>query len=784
MRVGVAGSHGVAMTYDRRATAQDAPRCAHPTLERSMRLPTLAATLALLAAPCLPARAVEIDGRIDPEEWSGARHVTDFRLTQPLSREPIALSTEAWILATPEGLAVAFRNAQPAGVPRNRQRGQRDRTGAVDRVNLYVDFDGDGRTGYNLTVSIAGSISDSTITNENRFNDDWDGLWTHAVSEDADGWSVELLVPWHVAPMRAAGGDGNRVLGIGLDRVVSHTGERASWPAVGFNESRFLSVLERVEVPAYSQALLSVTPYVVGVYDNVRGAGDFDAGADVFWKPNGRFQLSGTINPDFGQVESDELVVNFSANETFFSDKRPFFTENQGFFDVPFGSLNQVSRLLYTRRVGAPADDGSGAGDVRAAAKLNGSIGDFAYGVFAASEDEAVGRDFYAVRATRDFNGHGLGAMLTRVERPWLERTATVYEVDHRWASDRWNVRSTVVASDIERPDGDVRDSGAQVVVDYDAGGAWRQQLYALHIGRDLQLNDFGFLERNDYNYVRYELGRRITAMPEDSPYAGHEWRYAVSSRYNDRGDLLAHAASVNRRSERRDGGNSFFDVAVFGAGKDDRITRGNGIVDVPEKLYGFYERFRPRRGAWSLYGNLRYAAEGLDGIGAGSMTAYVQPTYHFSESLSASLGLQARHNPDWLLWRGGNLLGSYRADQLYLSLGSTWLIDDRQELRVRLEAIGLEAEARQAWRVAADGTPVATAEPIPDFALRNLGFQVRYRYELAPLSHLYVAYVRGGALYQEAIDGGFGVGDQFRDAFDLRDDEQLLVKLAYRFEI
>jgi hypothetical protein len=137
-----------------------------------MRLPTLAATLALLAAPCLPARAVEIDGRIDPEEWSGARHVTDFRLTQPLSREPIALSTEAWILATPEGLAVAFRNAQPAGVPRNRQRGQRDRTGAVDRVNLYVDFDGDGRTGYNLTVSIAGSISDSTITNENRFNDD------------------------------------------------------------------------------------------------------------------------------------------------------------------------------------------------------------------------------------------------------------------------------------------------------------------------------------------------------------------------------------------------------------------------------------------------------------------------------------------------------------------------------------------------------------------------------------------------------------------------------------
>ncbi|GAA4861763.1 DUF5916 domain-containing protein [Luteimonas vadosa] len=744
--------------------------------------------LLLLASMAMPADAVEIDGRIAEGEWAGARHVTDFRLTQPLSREPATLATEAWILATEEGLAIAFRNAQPAGVPRNRQRGQRDRTGAVDRVNAYIDFDGDGRTGYNFTLSLSDSISDSTITNENRFSDDWDGIWTHAVTEDADGWSAEMLIPWHVATMRRAA-DGRRTLGIGLDRVVSETGERFSWPAVGFNEARFLSVLERVEVPAYSQSLLAVTPYVVGVHDNVAGSSDFDAGADVFWKPHGRFQLSGTLNPDFGQVESDELVVNFSATETFFSDKRPFFTENQGFFDVPFGSLNQVNRLVYTRRVGAPADDGNGAGDVRAAAKLNGSLGAFNYGIFAAVEGEEAGRDFYAVRGTRDFDlggfgSHGLGAMVTRVVRPWLDRTANVYELDHRWASAPWNVRTTVVASDIEQAGTDIRDSGAQVIVDRDDGGAWRQQLYALHLGRDLQLNDFGFLERNDFNYLRYELGHRITSLPEDSPYSGHQWRFAGSTRYNDRGDLLANAVSVNRSSERRDGGNSFFDVAVFGAGKDDRITRGNGIVEVPEKLYAFYERYRPRRGHWSLYGNARYAAEGLDGADAGSLAVYVQPTFHFNDSLTFNAGMQFRHNPDWLLWRGGNLLGSYRANQLYLNAGATWLIDDRQELRVRLEAIGLDAEARQAWRVAEDGTPVAVDEAIPDFALRNLGFQIRYRYELAPLSHLYIAYVRGGALFEQSVGGRFSAIDQFSDAFDLRDDEQLLVKLAYRFEI
>ncbi len=151
-----------------------------------------------------PVAAVEIDGRIDADEWAGARHVQDFRLTQPLSREPAPLPTEAWILSTPEGLAVAFRNTQPAGVLRTRDRSRRDAMGQVDRVNVMVDYDGDGRTGYAFTVSLGGSLTDEVITNENRFNGDWDGSWKHALSEDENSWSAELLIPWHIAPMRDA----------------------------------------------------------------------------------------------------------------------------------------------------------------------------------------------------------------------------------------------------------------------------------------------------------------------------------------------------------------------------------------------------------------------------------------------------------------------------------------------------------------------------------------------------------------------------------------------------
>ena len=738
-------------------------------------------SIAVLAALASPAWAVEVDGRIDPEEWAGAQRVTDFRLTQPLSRAPAPYPTEAWILATPEGLAIAFRNVQPANVPRTRQVAQRDAGAQADRVNLYIDFDGEGRSGYNFTVLLSDSIIDATITNENQFSTDWDGVWKHAVAEEGDSWSVEMLLPWYIAPMRA-GKDGKRTLGIGLDRVVGATGERMSWPQASFVEPRFLSVLSKVAVPEYSQSLLAVTPFGVVVADNIRNSQHFDAGADVFWKPNGRFQLSATVNPDFGQVESDQLVVNFSAVETFFSDKRPFFTENQGFFDVPFGSLNNANRLIYTRRVGGTADDDSGAGDVTAAAKINGSVGGFNYGAFVATEADEVGRDFYALRGTRDFATQGLGAMVTHVERPFLDRDATVYEFDHRWNPDaQLGIRTTLVGSDVSQDGLDTRDSGGQVKVDYDMGNGWRQQAYGLHLGRGLQLNDFGYLERNNFNYVRYEIDHRVTNLPASSSYASHDFRYAASRRANDSGVHIADAVSFDLVSELRNGGNDFFEVAAFTPGHDDLVTRGNGVLDVPAKFYLFYERFTPRKDRWSRYWHARYAAEGLDGPAHGAMEIDFNPTYFVNDNLSFYVDLFAQHNPDWLIWQHDNLVASFRADMLQLNGGMQWIISAKQELRVKLETIALNARARQGWRVAADGTPVATDEPVSDFSLRNLGFQIRYRYELAPLSNLYIAYVRGGFDSQPfAQDAGPLLGD----SFSLHDSEQLLVKLSYRFEL
>ncbi len=735
--------------------------------------------LSLLAALSAPAAAVEIDGRIDPAEWQGAHHVTDFRKTQPLSREPGTLTTEAWVLATPDGLAVAVRNLQPPET-RTRQKVQRDFEEQVDRVNLMVDFDGDARTAYDFTIASTGGVADSVITNENQFNDDWDGQWLHAVSEDEAGWNVEMLIPWYTAPMRN-GENGMRRIRLYLDRVIGSTGERSAWPAASFETPRFMSDFAPLEIPQYSQALLAITPYVSGLYDNVAHASDFDGGADIFWKPNGQFQLTATLNPDFGQVESDDLVINFSATETFISDKRPFFTENQGIFE--FTTPSDFSQLLYTRRVGAPADDHSGeAGDITGAVKLNGSFGATKYGVFAAEEADEVGRTFAALRVVRDFSSQNLGAMVTHVDRPFLDREATVAGIDQNWRpTERLSLQTRVIGSQIDQAGETTRDSGFTTWIKYEMDGGWRQEWIGMHFGNDLQINDFGYLARNSTNYGHWELRRRFTDLPADSRYSSKEWRWRASSSYNDHGERLNNQFRVSRQGGVRDGSSEYMQLNVNSAGVSDLLTRGHGSLNVPPSFNAYYEYDRPRKGDWGYEVTANAFTGGIAGNDKIGFHAEATPTYFINDAFSVYAGVYYEHIPAWLVWQQDNLIGEFNEHWLQFNAGLDWIMTDRHELRVKLQAIGLDADLSQGYRVDPRGNAIPTAEPIDDFSVRNLGFQIRYRYELAPLSYLYVVYGRGG---YEQLPISEDTPQLVRDSLELRDDEQLLVKLSYRFEI
>lgn len=737
----------------------------------------LVALVFLLLSPAAFA-AVDIDGRLAPGEWAGARHVTRFVQTQPMTGEPATWRTEAWVMATPEGLAVAFRNVQPPGAPRTTQRVQRDFMDQVDRNNVMVDFNGDGQVGYNFTISSTGGIYDAVVTRQSRFDTDWDGLWQHAASRDAEGWTTEFLIPWSIAPMHKVSG-ATRTIGLYLDRVVGASGERFAWPDASFERPRFLSDFARVEVPAHSQSQLAVTPYVSGLYDNVHGRSRGQAGADIFWKPNGQFQLTATLNPDFGQVESDDLVVNFSATETYFSDKRPFFTENQGIFD--FSLLDDNSALVYTRRVGGLSDDGAGAADINAAVKLNGSVGKTDYGLLAADERGAGGRDFAAMRLLHDFGRQSLGLLATHVDHPFLERTANVVGIDHHWQpTDALTLWTNVVGSAIREHGGDTRGAGATFSADYTMGGGWRQQWLAMHFDDRLQVNDFGYLARNDFDYLHWEVRKRVTGLPADSAYTSHDWQFRIDALDSDNARLrLRRQLRIGRSSSLRDGSSQNLRLNINTAAWDDLLTRGHGALFLPPSFDFSFSHRTPRHGDWSFDAEAGLGSGGLSGNRKVGWSLSFIPTYFVSDALRVHAGLTYEFTPDWLVWQHDNLVGSFRERMLEFDGGFDWTIDERQELRLKLQVIGLDARLHGAWDVASDGRAVATTEPVDDFSVRNLGVQLRYRYRLAPLSWLYVVYGRGGYRQRRVAEDAPGA---LHRALRLRDDEQLLVKLSYRF--
>jgi hypothetical protein len=578
--------------------------------------------------------------------------------------------------------------------------------------------------------------------------------------------------------MRASHGD-TRTLAIYLDRIVGATGERVAWPHASTERPRFVSDFAAVDLPNYSQSLLALTPYASSLHDFTGSGGSGDAGVDVFWKPNGQLQLTATVNPDFGQVESDDLVVNFDATETFISDKRPFFTENQGLFELTTPS--DYSQLLYTRRIGGPADDGNGSGDITAALKLNGSFGAAKYGVLAADEAGEVGRTFSALRLVRDFSTQNLGVLVTNVDRPFLDRRATTAGIDHNWRpTARWNVRTRLLGSDIQQQGVGSRDTGATIWADYEMNGGWRQQWIGMHFGNALQLNDAGYLSRNSTNYLHWQVNRRFTQLPPESRYASKDWRWRISTDYNDHGRLLNDQFRVSRESRLRDGSYEYGQVNINSAGVDDLLTRGNGVVKLPPNFNGYVQLKRPRNGNWAYDMEVEAFSGGLAGNHKVGYSVDFEPSYYISDAFNLYVGLKVQRTPDWLVWQHDNLIGSFDQREVSLNSGFNWTISDRQELRVRLQAIGLNAAVHRAYRVDLAGTARPSAEALDDFGVRNLGLQIRYRYELAPLSYLYIVYGRGGYA-QEAISDDSG--RLLRDSFRLRDDEQLLVKLSYRFE-
>jgi hypothetical protein len=729
---------------------------------------------------------LRLDGVADEPMWAQAQVFDDFRVTTPYTLDAPGHPTVARILSLPEGLAVAFVCAQPASTPRVKPRAIRDADSNADRVNVAIDFDGDGRIAYNFMVTLGGGIADEVIANENQYNSDWDGVWRYGLHEESDFWSVEILIPWTVASMRESD-TATRTVGVYFDRVLASRNERSAAPGVSYSRARFVSEFARIDVPRHrSTGLLSIVPYASVQYDLVGDRAETRAGVDLFWKPSGRFQLSAALNPDFGQVESDDVVVNFDAIEVFFSDKRPFFTENQGIFDV---TTPDSGRLVYTRRIGGPRDDDGRAADIDAAVKLNGSVAGFDYGSLAALESDHaddVGRAYFVQRLMRTIGPVTLGYLGTFADRPFLDRQAQVHSVDAVWRPNaHLLVSGQVLGSVIDTANGETDGTGAWMRAFYSPESRFQHELEVTHFSRHLDFNDVGYQRRSSYNELEWTSLWRQTDFADDDWRRSVVWWFEPQLRYNDSGDRLPPSVFLSSEVSTRDGGTWYNELVHAWRGFDDLVSRGNGLVVQERRLEDVWTAYEaPRVGRWSWIVGLYGLQEGNDGYA-------IQPEaslrFFPRDDLDLQLLFEPRWSQDWLIWREDTLFASYRRRQARLEFDVNWFPGARHEFRLKAQWLGIDAYDPTPYRIGTGGTLVASGDAVDPFTVNSFGLQLRYRYEFAPQRELYVVYARGGeAQALQPIDDDHGarrgVGDLFGDVLDLRDADQILVKLRWGF--
>jgi hypothetical protein len=747
---------------------------------------SLVALFSLLGAAQVAAAADEMraDGKLDEAVWAGARPVGEFRQVEPLTLAVPKWPVRARWLARVDGLWVGVEVDTPPDL-RTRGRSARDaRPLSADPVSVLVDFAGTGQSAYEFTVSLSGTLRDGQADATGQFTYDWDARWEAGTAETATGWTAELHIPWYVAAAPTSGE--TRTIGLWVGTFVKGAGLRFAVPEVGIDNPGWLSRMQKLEVPRYDASSLAVVPYASLTADRVRGSLRGQGGLDIAWNSGTGHQLTATLKPDFGQVESDNVVVNFSAVETFFSDKRPFFTEGGALFDV---QLPGMAKLINTRRIGARADGSGAAAPVDAAVKYVGERGRWDVGAFAAMEadtgDGGQGRDFTALRLRRRWDGGALGYLGTWVDRPGLGYAARVDGLDGDVKPmSGLTLRGRAVASRrvaqgaagrAGSGDGDAYALSAE----YDDNGPITGSVQASRFSRNFELDDFGFLPRANLQRVDAEFTWHKRDYPATSRWLATEWKLGLTAQTDAGGKHLPSSIIVSRGFALHGGGFGYGWAFLQGAGADDLLTRGHGDVRLPVRPTVGYWMDTGRFGPGQAWEAELEAGTNQSGLGGSGWYVVIDPRWVVNERLTLSAQTRLDRSPDWLLWTGGATVGSYRQRQFYTGLGADAFFGARHELRMRLQWVGLGAAGRASYGVTG-ADPARLAGKPADFSLATLAFQLRYRYTIGPLSDIYVVYGRGGDFFEEGRDRG--LGRLWRSGIAERDAEQWLVKVRYLF--
>ena len=374
------------------------------------------------------AAPIKVDGILDEAVWRHAVPATRFWQYAPLDRVPATEDTEVRVIQDDRALyfGIICHDANPKGIIALDMRRDAPLSND-DYVGIYLDTYHDHRNFYYFSTNSLGTRRDGIVTDARSYNTAWNGIWQVKTQVTDAGWTSEFRIPFSTLRF---GGDQPMTWGLQLSRAIRRKQESAYWAPI----PRWLGGRATWRAERYGQlvgirtdaayARWEAEPYALGGgergYRPTSSDPRFNMGGDVLYDftPNLRGTLS--IRTDFAQVEADQEVINFTRFPLFFPEKRDFFLEDAGLFNV---GLDQEMMMFYSRRIGL--SDGQEV-PILAAGKLSGRVGPYSVGVMnvqtesadlslpAGSTVSVPSTNYSVIRVKRNlFTNSSIGAIVT-----------------------------------------------------------------------------------------------------------------------------------------------------------------------------------------------------------------------------------------------------------------------------------------------------------------------------------------------------------------------------------
>ena len=477
-----------------------------------------------------------LDGILDDEVWKNVVPNSDFLQFRPYNMAPPAEKTEVRVIYDDNYIyvgvnCIATQPQKLAGRMGRRDNWQESFGSNSDWVVIGFDSNNDDRTGNNFAANMVGSKMDVEVSGGGRtaFDPSWDAVWDYKSAIHEEGWSVELKFPFSIFSFQA---NSNEDWGLLVSRHIQYKQEEVQWPCRPVGVEGFVpyyGVLKGIsDVPAPKK--IETLPYLLnGNTDNVNTS---SMGLDLKYGFSARSALNLTVNPDFGQIEADPSVLNLTAFETQFEEKRKFFVEGNNFFKNRY-------ELFYSRRIGKTPglltpDDGEiiskpdvttilGAGKLLGETKGGTKFGiieaitDEEYGIWEHEVGDTLVREKVLIEPRSNY-------FIGRVERAVFNSLSTVglMVTDLRRKNAGysnvlgldWNLRflnnalSTGGQLVHSLKDGTAGD-GARFYIGYLDPVWWDLNFFTGYKDKTFEINDLGFNKRNDSWYFGTRGGIR-----------------------------------------------------------------------------------------------------------------------------------------------------------------------------------------------------------------------------------------------------------------------------------